>query len=157
MCHASPTGAIERFQSTGSPRSSGRSGALAYDGKVTHTAGVANLESGRPMVGGQGRFRVAGNSKAFTAAAVRRLVADGRLRLGGRDVYPAGSRYGYGVASVPLSCGGVCWGHGGDLPGGSVGGGRATAGRGTVTVRTTTWAAEGESLRHLQGAMDAAL
>ncbi|MER5759544.1 serine hydrolase domain-containing protein [Streptomyces sp. NPDC002082] len=39
----------------------------------------------------------------------------------------------------------------------SVGGGRATAGRGTVTVYTTTWAAEGESLRHLQGAVDAAL
>ncbi|MGN9794291.1 hypothetical protein ACTMTU_24760 [Streptomyces sp. OZ13] len=77
--------------------------------------------------------------------------------VGGRDVYPAGSRYGYGVASIPLSCGGVYWGHGGDLPGDSVGGGRATADRGTVTVCTTTWAAEGKSLRHLQGAVDAAL
>ncbi|MEV4679253.1 serine hydrolase domain-containing protein [Streptomyces kurssanovii] len=316
-------------------------GALAYDGEVTRTAGVADLESGRPMVDAEGRFRVASNTKAFTAAAVMRLVADGRIRLGdragtyvpqlaghavtvrqllkqtsgipeyttlvdwslppgtpedhlglalkkepafepgtdwgysntnylvlgmlidkvagvdfrtyiertilrplrlddtywpapgelhlrgpharnyginparpeagrvdmtelpgyefgasgglvstpedlnafwdglfggrllpgwalrlmtrdttdvgGRDVYPAGSRYGYGVASIPLSCGGVYWGHGGDLPGDSVGGGRATAGRGTVTVYTTTWAAEGESLRHLQGAVDAAL
>ncbi|MEV7415428.1 serine hydrolase domain-containing protein [Streptomyces sp. NPDC089919] len=77
--------------------------------------------------------------------------------IGGRDVYPAGSRYGYGLASIPLSCGGVYWGHGGDLPGNSVGGGRATAGRGTVTVYTTTWAAEGDSLRHLQAAVDAAL
>ncbi|MFJ3876934.1 serine hydrolase domain-containing protein [Streptomyces sp. NPDC090077] len=77
--------------------------------------------------------------------------------IGGRDVYPAGSRYGYGVASIPLSCGGVYWGHGGDLPGNSVGGGRATGGRGTVTVYTTTWAAEGDSLRHLQGAVDASL
>ncbi|MFF3762669.1 serine hydrolase domain-containing protein [Streptomyces sp. NPDC001922] len=315
-------------------------GALAYDGKVTRSAGVADLESGRPMVGAQGRFRLASNTKAFTAAAVMRLVADGRIRLddrasryvpqltgrpitvrqllkqtsglpeysalvdwsrpgtpedylglalkekpvfepgtdwgysntnylvlgmvidkvsgvgfrtyiertvlrplhlddtywpapgelslrgpharnygvhpahpeggrvdvtelpgyefgasgglvstpgdlnafwdgllggrilpgwavrlmtrdttdvGGRDVYPAGSRYGYGIASIPLSCGGVYWGHGGDLPGDSVGGGRATAGRGTVTVYTTTWAAEGERLHHLQGAVDAAL
>lgn len=77
--------------------------------------------------------------------------------VGGRDVYPAGSRYGYGIASHPLSCGGVYWGHGGDLPGGSVGGGRATGGRGTVTVYTTTWAGGGESLGHLQGAVDAAL
>lgn len=315
-------------------------GALAYDGRTTRTAGVADLESGRPMVDERGRIRLASNTKAFTAAAVMRLVADGRIRLddragryvpqlsghtitirqllkqtsglpeytalvdwtrpgtpedylalalkeepgfepgtgwgysntnylalgmvidevsgvgfrtyiertilrplrlddtywptpgelslrgpharnygihpaapeagrtdvtelpgyefgasgglvstpkdlnafwdglfggrllpdgavrqmtrdttavGGRDVYPAGSRYGYGIASIPLSCGGAYWGHGGDLPGNSVGGGRATAGRGTVTVYTTTWAAEGESLRHLQGAVDAAL
>ncbi|WP_217139850.1 serine hydrolase [Streptomyces sp. AC627_RSS907] len=315
-------------------------GALAYDGGVTRTSGVADVTSGRPMVDERGRFRLASNTKAFTAAAVMRLVADGRLGLGdragtyvpqlahsritvrqllkqtsglpeysalvdwsrpgtpeeylalalgekpgfepgtdwgysntnylvlgmvidevsgvgfrtyvertilrplglddtywpapgeltlrgpharnygvhpahpeagrvdvtelpgyefgasgglvstpgdlnafwdglfggrllpgwavrlmtrdttdvgGRDVYPAGSRYGYGVASIPLSCGGVYWGHGGDLPGGSVGGGRATGGRGTVTVYTTTWAAEGDRLRHLQGAVDAAL
>ncbi|KOT35845.1 peptidase [Streptomyces caelestis] len=315
-------------------------GALAYDGRRTRTAGVADLESGRAMAGSQGRFRLASNTKAFTAAAVMRLVVDGRIRLddragtyvpqlagrtvtvrqllkqtsglpeysglvdwsrpgtsedylalalkeeplfepgtdwnysntnylvlgmvidrvsgtdfrtyvertilrplrlddtywpapgeftlrgpharnyglhpaypqagrvdvtelpgyefgasgglvstpedlnafwdglfggrllpgwavrlmtrdttdvSGRDVYPAGSRYGYGVASIPLSCGGSYWGHGGDLPGNSVGGGRATGGRGTVTVYTTTWAAEGDSLRHLQRAVDAAL
>ncbi|MEU1214501.1 serine hydrolase domain-containing protein [Streptomyces sp. NPDC005791] len=85
------------------------------------------------------------------------LMTRDTTAVGGRDVYPAGSRYGYGVASIPLSCGGVYWGHGGDLPGDSVGGGRATGGRGTVTVYTTTWAAEGESLGHLQGAVDAAL
>ncbi|MEW1638134.1 serine hydrolase domain-containing protein [Streptomyces sp. NPDC093801] len=88
--------------------------------------------------------------------ALRQMTRD-TTEIGGRDVYPAGSRYGYGIASIPLSCGGAYWGHGGDLPGNSVGGGRATAGRGTVTVYTTTWAAEGESLRHLQGAVDAAL
>ncbi|WP_399881037.1 serine hydrolase domain-containing protein [Streptomyces sp. BBFR51] len=88
--------------------------------------------------------------------AVRLMTRD-TTDVGGRDVYPAGSRYGYGVASIPLSCGGAYWGHGGDLPGGSVGGGRATGGRGTVTVYTTTWAAEGDGLRHLQGAVDAAL
>ncbi|KOV32081.1 serine hydrolase domain-containing protein [Streptomyces sp. XY152] len=88
--------------------------------------------------------------------AVRLMTRD-TTDVSGRDVYPAGSRYGYGVASIPLSCGGSYWGHGGDLPGNSVGGGRATGGRGTVTVYTTTWAAEGDSLRHLQRAVDAAL
>ncbi|MFF4659571.1 serine hydrolase domain-containing protein [Streptomyces sp. NPDC001381] len=86
-----------------------------------------------------------------------RLMTRDTTDVGGRDTYPPGSRYGYGLASIPLTCGGVYWGHGGDLPGDSVAGGRATGGRGTVTVYTTTWAAEGSSLRHLQGAVDAAL
>ncbi|MFD6892147.1 serine hydrolase domain-containing protein, partial [Streptomyces sp. NPDC059957] len=59
-------------------------GALAYDGRTTRTAGVADLESGRPMVDEQGRIRLASNTKAFTAAAVMRLVADGRIRLDDR-------------------------------------------------------------------------
>ncbi|MET9556264.1 serine hydrolase domain-containing protein [Streptomyces sp. NPDC006645] len=88
--------------------------------------------------------------------AVRQMTGD-TTDVGGRDVYPRGSRYGYGVASIPLSCGGAYWGHGGDLPGNSVGGGHATTGRGNVTVYTTTSAATGDRLRHLQGAVDAAL
>ncbi|MEW2615823.1 serine hydrolase domain-containing protein [Streptomyces sp. NPDC047880] len=88
--------------------------------------------------------------------AVRLMTTD-TTDVGGRDTYPTGSRYGYGVASFPLSCGGEYWGHGGDLPGDSVAGGRASGGRGTVTVYTTTWAGEGRSLRRLQGAADAAL
>ncbi|MGW7578061.1 serine hydrolase domain-containing protein [Streptomyces sp. NPDC054765] len=32
-------------------------------------------------------------------------------------VWPAGTRYGLGVTSTPLSCGGLIWGHGGDIPG----------------------------------------
>lgn len=315
-------------------------GALAYDGRTTRTAGVADTETGRPMVGAEGRFRMASNTKSFTATAVMRLVAQGEVRLGapaaryvpqlagtgltvrhllmqtsglpeylqfidwsraytdqeylalaldhpadfepgarwaysntnylalgmlidhvtgedfrtyiertlieplhlkdtywpakrehtirgpharnygidptapdagvtdvtelpgyelgasgglvttpkdqnafwnalfggrllpdralramthdttdvgGLDNYPEGSRYGYGVASFPLSCGGEYWGHGGDLPGDSVAGGRAGHGRGTVTVYTTTWSYEGDRLADLQGAADAAL
>ncbi|MFD3520044.1 serine hydrolase domain-containing protein [Streptomyces sp. NPDC058653] len=88
--------------------------------------------------------------------AVRQMTDD-TTDVGGLDVYPQGSRYGYGVASIPLSCGGEYWGHGGDLPGNSVGGSHATTGRGDVTVSTTTAAASGDRLRHLRGAVDAAL
>ncbi|MBT2493814.1 hypothetical protein J7E96_36035 [Streptomyces sp. ISL-96] len=28
-----------------------------------------------------------------------------------------GTRYGLGVVGVPLTCGGLLWGHGGDTPG----------------------------------------
>lgn len=94
--------------------------------------------------------------KLLPGWAVRQMTHD-TTDVSGRDVYPKGSRYGYGVASIPLSCGGEYWGHGGDLPGDSVGGGRASGGRGTVTVYTTTGAAEGSKLAHLQGAVDTAL
>ncbi|MFI2113444.1 serine hydrolase domain-containing protein [Streptomyces rubiginosohelvolus] len=59
-------------------------GALAFDGRTTRTAGVADRQTGRAMVGSDGRFRVASNTKAFTAAAVMRLVADGRIGLDDR-------------------------------------------------------------------------
>lgn len=59
-------------------------GALAYDGRATRTAGVSDLESGRPMVDAQARFRLGSNTKAFTAAAVMRLVVEGRIRLDAR-------------------------------------------------------------------------
>ncbi|MGG8480645.1 serine hydrolase domain-containing protein, partial [Streptomyces lividans] len=59
-------------------------GALAYDGRTTRTSGVADLESGRAMTDERGRFRLASDTKAFTATAVLRLVADGRLGLGDR-------------------------------------------------------------------------
>lgn len=94
--------------------------------------------------------------KLLPRAVVRQMTHD-TTDVGGQDVYPEGSRYGYGLASFPLSCGGVYWGHGGDLPGNSVEGGRASGGRGTVTVYTTTWTAEGSALKHVLGAADAAL
>lgn len=88
--------------------------------------------------------------------ALRAMTHD-TTDVGGQDTYPEGSRYGYGVASFPLSFGGTYWGHGGDLPGDSVAGGWAGRGRGTVPVYPTTWAAEGGRLADLQGAADAAL
>ena len=33
------------------------------------------------------------------------------------DLLGSGVRYGLGVTSTPLSCGGLMWGHGGDTPG----------------------------------------
>jgi D-alanyl-D-alanine carboxypeptidase len=47
-----------------------------------------------------------------------------------------GWRYGLGLASTPLSCGGVAWGHGGSIPGFETGGGVAPDGR-SVTVAVT--------------------
>jgi D-alanyl-D-alanine carboxypeptidase len=48
---------------------------------VTFTSGTAELGTGRPMVSGMGRFRIASVTKPFTAVAVLRLVADYRVVL----------------------------------------------------------------------------
>jgi D-alanyl-D-alanine carboxypeptidase len=48
---------------------------------VTMTAGTAELGTDRPMVGSNGRFRVASVTKTFVATAVLRLVAQDRVRL----------------------------------------------------------------------------
>jgi D-alanyl-D-alanine carboxypeptidase len=48
---------------------------------VTITSGTAELGTGRPMVGGDGRFRIASVTKSFVAVAVLQLVARQRIRL----------------------------------------------------------------------------
>ena len=52
------------------------------------------------------------------------------------DLFP-GARYGLGLVSVPLSCGGVAWGHGGDIPGYETRGGVTEDGR-AATVAVTS-------------------
>ncbi|GAB7192118.1 serine hydrolase domain-containing protein [Kineococcus sp. NUM-3379] len=47
-----------------------------------------------------------------------------------------GARYGLGLQSLPLSCGGLAWGHGGDIPGYETRGGATDDGR-AVTVAVT--------------------
>lgn len=48
---------------------------------VTMTAGTSELGTDRPMVGADGRFRVASVTKTFVATAVLRLAARDRVRL----------------------------------------------------------------------------
>ena len=49
----------------------------------------------------------------------------------------AGARYGLGLFSTPLTCGGLVWGHGGDIPGYETRGGVTEDGR-SVTVAVTS-------------------
>lgn len=48
---------------------------------ITLTSGTAELGTGRPMVGGHGRYRVGSATKPFTAVAVLQLVDEGMVRL----------------------------------------------------------------------------
>ncbi|WP_063784302.1 serine hydrolase domain-containing protein, partial [Streptomyces sp. SBT349] len=48
---------------------------------ITLTSGTAELGTGRPMVGGDGRYRVGSVTKSFTAVAVLQLAGRGAVRL----------------------------------------------------------------------------
>ncbi|MFJ1754076.1 serine hydrolase domain-containing protein [Kitasatospora sp. NPDC088134] len=66
-----------------------------------------------------------------------------------------GVRYGLGLISRPLSCGGVAWGHGGAIPGYGTGNGTTEDGR-SVSIAVTTLPA-GDIESHLDRAVDEAL
>lgn len=59
----------------------GEPGALAHVEVRARTAGTAERGTDRPTVDADARFRPADGTKAFTVAAVMRLVADGKVRL----------------------------------------------------------------------------
>ncbi|MFG2904860.1 serine hydrolase domain-containing protein [Kitasatospora sp. NPDC048286] len=63
---------------------------------------------------------------------------------------------GLGVFSRPLSCGGVYWGHGGDIPGYETRGGVTDEGR-AVNVAVTTVPTDRAVTRNLEDVVDAAL
>lgn len=71
----------------------------------------------------------------------------------------SGQGYGLGVFSTPLSCGGVAWGHGGDIPGYSTVNAATDDGRAaTVVVTSLTGSVKDESVAADRGALvDAAL
>ncbi|MDF2708550.1 MAG: hypothetical protein K0R62_4202 [Nonomuraea muscovyensis] len=104
----------------------------------------------------------AGGGLVSTVADLNRFWSKAPLRtMTGRTVpveqpgWPAGTTYGYGVATTRSSCGHALF-HGGDLPGTSVLSGRGRGGR-TATVHVTSLAATEEQRRHLLDAFDAAL
>jgi len=77
---------------------------------------------------------------AFFAALVGGRLLPPELLAQMQDTVEAmpelGWRYGLGLASTALSCGGVAWGHGGSIPGYETGGGVGPDGR-AVTVAVT--------------------
>ena len=68
----------------------------------------------------------------------------------------AGTGYGLGLASTPLSCGGVAWGHGGDIPGYETRGGVTEDGR-AVAVAVTALPGSSEQASGVRTAVDTAL
>ncbi|MGW9174173.1 serine hydrolase, partial [Streptomyces decoyicus] len=67
-----------------------------------------------------------------------------------------GARYGLGLVSRPLPCGGLSWGHGGSFPGYETRGGATDDGRAT-NVAVTMQLTDEAGRRNLELAVDTAL
>ncbi|MFI0975728.1 serine hydrolase domain-containing protein [Streptomyces sp. NPDC021093] len=67
-----------------------------------------------------------------------------------------GSRYGLGVTSVPLSCGGRMWGHGGDIPGHATRTGVTDDGRAAAIAATANAAPTVQGPENTQALLDTA-
>ncbi|MCB5912271.1 serine hydrolase domain-containing protein [Streptomyces pinistramenti] len=68
-----------------------------------------------------------------------------------------GARYGLGVVSTPLSCGGRMWGHGGDIPGYQTRTGVTDGGRAVTVAVTADGAPTARGPADVRGILDTAL
>ncbi|MFD7903568.1 serine hydrolase domain-containing protein [Kitasatospora sp. NPDC059747] len=97
-------------------------------------------------------------NRFFTALLAGHLLpADQLAEM--RTTVPAGTsglRYGLGLTSRPLSCGGVYWGHGGDIAGYETRGGVTDDGR-AANVAVTTIPTDEAATQHVKDAVDRAL
>ncbi|MGK4580195.1 serine hydrolase domain-containing protein [Kitasatospora sp. HPMI-4] len=94
----------------------------------------------------------------FTALLAGRLLPAAQLAQM-RTTVPVGdtgARYGLGIMSRPLSCGGVYWGHGGDIPGYETRGGATDDGR-AVDIAVTSIPTDEAVTQHLESVVDTAL
>ncbi|MFJ4593571.1 MULTISPECIES: serine hydrolase domain-containing protein [unclassified Kitasatospora] len=98
-------------------------------------------------------------TRFYTALLGGRLLPTAQLAQM-RTTVPAdevgpGARYGLGLVSRPLSCGGLYWGHGGTIPGYETAGGATDDGRATSIA--VTMIPSGAAGQHVEAAVDAAL
>jgi D-alanyl-D-alanine carboxypeptidase len=96
----------------------------------------------------------------FSALLAGRLLAPAQLKQM-RTTVPAselgsGVRYGLGLVSTPLSCGGLAWGHGGDIDGYSTNNAGTDDGRAAAIAVTELPSAKAQ-IDHLMAAVDTAL
>ncbi|MFG2714528.1 serine hydrolase domain-containing protein [Streptomyces goshikiensis] len=97
-------------------------------------------------------------NRFFTALLGGRLLPAAQLAQM-RTTVPigdTGAGYGLGIMSIPLSCGGVYWGHGGDLAGYETRGGVTDDGR-AAGITVTSIPADLAVTRRLEGVVDSAL
>ncbi|WP_443033016.1 serine hydrolase domain-containing protein [Streptomyces sp. A1-5] len=99
-------------------------------------------------------------NRFFSALLSGRLLPKAQLdqmrtTVSATSPFPAGARYGLGLVSRPLSCGGVYWGHGGSMTGYETRGGVTGNGRAADVAVTTQ---PGRTTKeHMDSVVDAAL
>ncbi|MFB0630495.1 serine hydrolase domain-containing protein [Streptomyces sp. AB3(2024)] len=100
-------------------------------------------------------------NRFYAALLSGRLLPDAELAQM-RTTVPAeylghGARYGLGLVSRPLSCGGVYWGHGGSFPGYETRGGVREDGRAAVDIAVTIQPTDKAAMEHVEDVVDTAL
>lgn len=98
-------------------------------------------------------------NRFFTALLAGRLLQPAQLAQM-RTTVPlgdSGAGYGLGLMSRPLSCGGVYWGHGGDITGYETRGGVTEDGRAAANVTVTIDPTGGATTKHVEALVDTAL
>ncbi|MEU2672923.1 serine hydrolase domain-containing protein [Streptomyces sp. NPDC007164] len=83
-------------------------------------------------------------------------LAQMRSTVPAEATFGPGARYGLGLVSRPLPCGGLSWGHGGSFPGYETRGGATDDGR-AASVAVTMQLTDEASRRNLERAVDTAL
>lgn len=100
-------------------------------------------------------------NRFFTALLAGRLLpaaqlAQMRTTVPAGRPFGSGARYGLGLVSTPLSCGGVSWGHGGSTTGYETRGGVTGDGR-AAHVAVTLQPADKTTTKRVEGVVDRAL
>ncbi|MGW0363492.1 serine hydrolase domain-containing protein [Streptomyces sp. NPDC002990] len=100
-------------------------------------------------------------NRFFTALLNGRLLPPAQLTqmrttIPAETTFGPGARYGLGLVSRPLPCGGLSWGHGGSFPGYETRGGATDDGRAT-NVAVTMQLTDEAGRRGLERAVDSAL
>lgn len=100
-------------------------------------------------------------NRFFTALLGGRLLppaqlAEMRTTVPAEATFGPAARYGLGIVSRPLPCGGLSWGHGGSFPGYETRGGATDDGR-AAHVAVTTQLTDEAARRNLEHAVDTAL
>ncbi|MFD3807829.1 serine hydrolase domain-containing protein [Streptomyces sp. NPDC058611] len=115
-----------------------------------------------PSAGGAAGQMISTNSdvnRFFTALLRGDLLEDAQL-VQMRTTVPVGdtgAHYGLGLMSRKLSCGGVYWGHGGDLVGYETRGGVTDDGRQAANIAVTSIPADISGTRRVEAVVDTAL
>ncbi|WP_101386399.1 serine hydrolase [Streptomyces sp. TLI_146] len=101
-------------------------------------------------------------NRFFTALLVdgrllpKAQLAEMRTTVRAGAPFADGARYGLGLVSTPLSCGGVYWGHGGSIPGYETRGGVTDRGR-AANVAVTVQQDDKTPMKHVERVVDTAL
>ncbi|WP_371503233.1 beta-lactamase family protein [Kitasatospora sp. NBC_00374] len=100
-------------------------------------------------------------NRFFTALLAGRLLpaaqlAEMRTTVPAESTFGDGARYGLGLVSKPLSCGGLYWGHGGSITGYETRGGVTEDGR-AANLAVTTQPTDEAAMKHVERLVDTAL